>query len=67
MREVTAASLVIASPRKRGRPAKSDALAPVTAWVPSQYLDRLDQLARKHDVSVSKLVCKAIEESLTRR
>ena len=64
MSEITPDSLMVVGPRRPGRPRVAEPLKPVTAWVPPAYLDRLDKLARKHDVSVSKLVCRVIEEAL---
>lgn len=64
MGDVSANSLIVASPRRRGRPKVDEPLKPVTTWVPPAYLDRLDALALKHDVSVSKFVRRAIEDAL---
>lgn len=67
MGEVSADSLMIAGPRKRGRPPVAEPLQPVTTWVPPAYLERLDRLARKHDVSVSKLVCRVLLEAMKKK
>lgn len=66
MSEVTSDSLMIAGARRRGRPPVAEKRKPVTALVPPAYLDRLDRLALKHGVSVSRVVCRLIQQSLDR-
>ena len=46
--------------RKRGRPRIIKDASSVTAWVPARHHDRLSSIARRHDVSVSTLVRRAI-------
>jgi hypothetical protein len=47
--------------RKRGRPRViKDSASSVTAWVSTRHHDRLSSIARRHDVSVSALVRRAI-------
>lgn len=42
--------------KRRGRPRAVEVLTPVTAWLPSSYVAKLDAYARKHDVPVSAAV-----------
>lgn len=67
MSEVSADSLVIAGPRKRGRPRVDEPGSVLTAYVPQKYHDRIAMLARKHDVSVSKVVCHLLDQALRGR
>jgi len=56
--------LLILGSRRRGRPPVAEPLKPVTTWVPPAYLERLDRLALKHGVPVSRVICKLIEQAL---
>jgi hypothetical protein len=38
---------------KRGRPRVADANVKLTTWIPRSSYDRIAELARKHDVSMS--------------
>lgn len=64
MSDITPESLVIASPRPRGRPRSPEPGSVLSAYVPQKYHDRIAQLAVKHDVSVSKVVCRLLDEAL---
>lgn len=50
--------------RERGRPPAKIAKSSLTAWVPQTHHDRLTQLALKHDISVSKVVCRLLDQAL---
>jgi hypothetical protein len=53
--------------RPRGRPRTPEPKATLSAWVPTTDHDRIALLALKHDVSVSKIVRRLLEESLRKR
>lgn len=49
-------SLVIAVPRRRGRPRAEQQSLRVSAWIPTHEYDRLVKTANRRDQSVSALV-----------
>ncbi len=55
---------VIEPTRRRGRPRAKHPKNAMTVWVPTSYHDRIARLAIKHDVSVSKVVCKLLADAL---
>lgn len=62
--QIQAESLMIVCPRNRGRPRSPEPGSHLTAWVPQSYHDRISQMAIKHDVSVSKVVCRLLADAL---
>lgn len=54
--EITEDSLVIAGPRRRGRPRVEEPRASVSTWIPSRLHDELAKQALRHGVSVSAIV-----------
>ena len=55
--------IVVAPPRRRGRPRAAIRKSVLTAYVPETYHDRLAQLALKHDVSVSRVLCQVLQKA----
>lgn len=49
--------------RGRGRPASTEPKSVLSAYVPVSFHDRLTQLALKHDVSVSAVVCQVLQKA----
>lgn len=60
-------TLLVIGRRTRGRPRVLEQKTSLTTWVPTAYHDRIAQLALKHDVSVSKVVCKLLAEALNKQ
>lgn len=56
MREIRESSLVIAGPRKPGRPQSETPMTSVSAWVPAAEYDRLVRIAKRQGQSVSSIV-----------
>jgi hypothetical protein len=56
--------VAVQGPRRRGRPRAEARKGPLTTWVPLTYHDRLAQLAIKHGVSVSSVLCRVIQNAL---
>lgn len=59
--------LLMMPSRRRGRPRAVEPKSAVMTWVPTTYHDRIAQLARQQGVSVSSVVCEAIEQHLKTR
>jgi hypothetical protein len=58
---VSEPQLLIVGGRRRGRPPSTEPKTHLTVYLPTAYIDRLSQLALKHDVSVSKAFCQAMD------
>lgn len=56
MGEITADSMVIVGPRRRGRPRAQEPCVPVTTWIPLSAYNDLTKQALQEDTSVSKLL-----------
>jgi hypothetical protein len=56
--------MTFVGPRRRGRPKSLDPTVPLMAHLPASYYDRIARLALKHDVSVSSLASKAIQQAM---
>jgi hypothetical protein len=52
--------------RRRGRPRAAPHVS-VTAWIPAPTYDRVTQLARRHETSVSRIVSHALHTLLHKR
>lgn len=49
-------SLIIPGSRQRGRPRVEEPRSSVSTWLPASYHDRLIEMAKQRDQSVSSLV-----------
>jgi predicted DNA-binding ribbon-helix-helix protein len=52
---------------RRGRPRGTVPGSAVTTWVPTEFHDKLSEIARRHDVSVSSLVRKVLSQALYKK
>ena len=52
----------------RGRPLDgAEKKVPLTTWVPKSYTERLGRIATAREMTVSKLVCRVLEDALRRK
>lgn len=59
-------TVLIVGPGRRGRPRVEEPRATVSTWVPASAHDRLIQLAKEHEVSVSAMVKSLLLVQLTK-
>lgn len=57
-------ALFILTPRPRGRPRSTIPKSSVSAHVPTTLHDRLIELANQHEISVSRLMYRVLDEAL---
>lgn len=57
-------TLLVVGGKRRGRPRATEPKAQRTIYAPTAYLDRLDQLALKHGMSVNKVLCQVLQKAL---
>lgn len=58
--------VILDAPRRRGRPRMESPKVLLAAKVPPAYYQRILALASKHDVSMSRVVCKLLADALRR-
>jgi hypothetical protein len=46
--------------RRRGRPPAQEPCTTLSTWIPNAHYDKLAEIARRHDVSMSTLVRRVI-------
>jgi hypothetical protein len=52
---------------RRGRPRGTEPGSTLTAYVPASYHDRITQLAIKHDISVSQVVRRVLDQAFKKK
>jgi hypothetical protein len=64
---VTDASMLVVGPKKRGRPPAQRECTSLSMWIPTDYYDRLTQIARRNGVSMSAVARQLIILQLHRK